>query len=206
MAKIIDMTGLVFGRLTVTNRADNDNGGRARWVCSCTCGNSITSNAGNLRNGHTQSCGCLHREIAKSVNTKHKMIHTKEYRTWSNIKDRCTNPKNKRSSTYFGLLCPEWMSFERFYSDMGPAPTSLHTIDRIDNDKGYEKTNCRWATQTEQQNNRTNNHYLTLNGEKLTMAEWATKTGISHAVISMRIYRGWSEQDALTTPIRIRTK
>lgn len=206
MAALIDMTGLTFGRLTVIGRSENDEFGRARWNCACSCGSSTVVSSGNLRNLHTQSCGCLHREIAKAVNTKHKMIHTKEYSVWSNMKDRCTNPKNKRSSTYFGMLCPEWMSFERFLSDMGCAPTLLHSIDRKDNEKGYSKDNCRWATPQEQQNNRTNNHRLTLNGEKLTIAEWSIRTGFSHKVISARMHRGWSEHNALTTPLRKRTK
>ena len=206
MAELIDITGSVFGRLTVRERAENTKLGMARWLCDCSCGSVATVSGGSLRSLQTRSCGCLHREISKSVNTKHNMTNTKEHSTWANIKDRCTNPKNKRTTTYFGLLCPEWMSFDRFFSDMGYAPSQLHSIDRKDNAKGYNKENCRWATQHEQQNNRTNNRYLTLNGDRLTVSEWAIRIGISANVIHTRIYRGWSDKDALTVPVRKLTR
>lgn len=203
MADLIDMTGMVFGRLTVKSRAPNTLGGGAKWECVCSCGTIKTVPRGNLKNGHTQSCGCLHREIAKAANTKHKMTHTKEYSTWANMKERCTNPNNKRAKTYFGLMCKEWNNFEQFFSDMGKAPTPAHTIDRIDNSQGYCKENCRWATQQEQQNNRTNNSYYAMNGEWLTIAEWGRRTGIKGATIQRRVSRGWSVEDALTKPTRM---
>jgi hypothetical protein len=206
MAKIMNLSGLAFGRLIVRSRSENDIRGGAKWLCECECGTTVVVSRGNLTNGNTQSCGCLHREISKAVNTKHDMSNSKEYSTWENMKHRCTNQNNSRASTYFGLLCKEWIDFDRFFYDMGYAPTPLHSIDRKDNAKGYDKDNCRWATQQEQQNNRTNNTRYTMNGENLTGAQWSQRIGITQSTISIRIARGWSIEDALTIPVRKRKR
>lgn len=94
-----------------------------------------------------------------------------------------------------------WDSFEAFLADMGECPSDSHTIDRINNNRGYEPGNCRWATMKEQQNNRKNNRRLTYEGETLTLQQWADRTGLDRKTISMRLDRlGWSVERALTTP------
>lgn len=151
MSKLQDMTGMTIGKLTVVGRAANDRHGRACWACLCGCGNSVTVGGFNLRSGNTKSCGC------EQGGPVHRMIGSKEHVAWVNMKQRCLNPNNPRYSSYGGrgiTVCPEWMEFEAFYADMGDCPAANLSIDRINNDKGYEPGNCRWATASEQQRNK----------------------------------------------------
>ena len=104
------------------------------------------------------------------------MSNTKEYKTWSGIKKRCENPKASNWHQYGGAgvtICKKWKdSFLTFYEDMGPAPSEYHSIDRIDNSKGYCKENCRWATAKQQARNKTNNRKIEIAGKSKTIAEW----------------------------------
>lgn len=104
-----------------------------------------------------------------------------------------------RPGTYANVsVCEKWREFSAFVSDMGECPSELHTIDRIDNSKGYEPGNCRWATMRDQQNNRTNNRRITWRGETHTVMEWSRKTGIHRKTIARRLEMGWSVDEALS--------
>ena len=132
------------------------------WSCKCDCGNTVVVRGGNLRRGLTQSCGCLQRERASEARTTHG--HTRGYKlsptyiTWQSAIERTTNPKQRFWKRYGGRgirVCRRWRGkngFANFYADMGRKPKGM-TLDRIDNDKGYCKSNCRWATQAEQVHN-----------------------------------------------------
>lgn len=157
MSKIIDETGNVYGRLTVLECAESDKRSKKLWSCICECGaNSIVSGS-NLRNGHTKSCGCLSVELSDKRLTTHGMTGTRIYEIWSRMIGRCLNTNNQDFHNYGGrgiTICPEWVvSFEQFYADMGNCPEGF-SLDRKDNENGYFKDNCRWATKAEQAQNR----------------------------------------------------
>lgn len=204
--KYADITGMVFGRLTALNLSEvSVHKDRVKWKCKCTCGKTKDIAISNLRSGHTQSCGCLQKEKTGKRARVHGLSKSKEHGIWSNMKRRCSDSTNKMFQNYGGrgiTVCDEWQnSFKAFYRDMGPRPSSKHSIDRIDNDGNYEPGNCRWATQSEQGNNTRVNVNLTHEGETKTQVEWGRKLNISHKTIHARFKRGWSVEETLTTPL-----
>lgn len=150
MGRFIDLTGKKFGRLTVIKRTENQ-GKIVMWECVCDCGNIRTVQGCGLKSGNSKSCGCLQREIVTEANTTHGETvggkKTSEYSTWQDILDRCNNPNNPWYHNYGGRgikVCDRWLDFNVFLEDMGRNPGEGYEIDRIDNDKGYSKNNCRW--------------------------------------------------------------
>jgi hypothetical protein len=202
--------GQRFERLVVIEEAAPliKNGRRAehRWLCQCDCGNTVIVIQGSLRNGTTKSCGCLRRERMGSLTRTHgrSRIGDGTYKSWRSMLDRCYNENNPDYDIYGGrgiTVFSEWHEFEKFADALGPRPPK-HTIERIDNDKGYEPGNVRWATRREQANNRSNNVFIEWKGEKITLAQAADIAGISVPALRMRLKIGWSIKEALTIPLR----
>jgi hypothetical protein len=195
-----NLDGQRFGRLVVINEIQGHK--RKQMVaCRCDCGNTKAVRASSLLRGDTRSCGCLSREILVARSTKHAMTETPEYRAWVAMNNRCRNARQKGYHRYGGRgikVCSRWVhSFDNFYADMGPRPSQKHSIDRIDNNGDYAPENCRWATATEQGNNRESNHNISWNGETRTIVTWARTRGIKASTISKRISCGHSPQDAI---------
>lgn len=196
--KAKDITGMIFGRLTVIKRVENAKNNESRWLCSCECGNFHTSTVSHLNSGDTRSCGCLFIEGI----TKHGKNNSAEYHAWEMMIDRCFNTNNKNYHHYGGRgisVCDEWKDFKKFYRDMGDRPSKSSSIDRIDNNLGYYKENCRWATRSQQMRNYRLNNLLTFNNETRCVSEWAEITGINKSTISKRVGEyGWSVDRALS--------
>ena len=197
----IDRTGQRYGRLTATQYLGKLPGkAKNYWQCQCDCGTLIEVTTSNLSTGHTQSCGCVHTEEMESRRIYPKEVAA-EYGIWRGIKQRAGTQTGKNATSYRHVqMDPTWReSFDRFYIDMGPRPSKNHSIERIDCSKGYEPSNCIWATSEVQANNRSTNHVIEFNGESLTIAQWAKRTGIKKHTIHARVTRyGWSIEDALT--------
>jgi hypothetical protein len=121
---------------------------------------------------------------------------------------RCKLDSKTHSERYADrgiTVCERWKSFKNFLQDMGERPSKEYTIERKDNDLGYFPENCKWATASEQGNNKRNNVIITMNDVSMTLAQWSLKTGIGRDLIQLRIDKlGWSIEKALNTPARNR--
>lgn len=129
-----------------------------------------------------------------------------EFRTWKHMLLRCFNTKSHEYHNYGGrgiTVALEWVrSFEKFLADMGPRPSSKHSIDRIDVNGNYGPGNCRWASPKEQANNRRHHQLLTLNGETRNLMQWAEYLAVPYEAIRHRLRAGWSDEQILTTPFK----
>jgi hypothetical protein len=212
MGKFIDMTGIEINRLTVIERVANKNK-RVVWLCSCKCGAFVEIQANNLQSGNSKSCGCLQKETINKLNRVLKVTHGNSnstcYLAWKNMKSRCTN-QNLSNYKYYGergiSVCMEWEhSFQQFLNDMGEPPPYT-SLERVDNNKGYDKENCKWATTLEQSRNKRNNHLLTYNGETHCITDWAGIINLPSPTLLRRLDRGLSIEEALTLPFNYRKK
>lgn len=203
-----NLTGLTFGRLTVAGYLGRI-GRNNTWDCVCTCGTRSAVSGGNLNSGHTQSCGCLHKEKLSQASRTHGLTKSAEYRIWAGMKSRCSDGTCRNFHRYGGrgiTVCERWAnSFEAFFSDMGPKPSNTHSIDRKDNDGDYEPGNCRWATPKEQANNTSTNVLLTINGFTKPLSIWANENNLHRSVIVSRVANG-DIGEALIRPSGLRTK
>ena len=161
MPKIYQLAGQRFGRLEVRGRAVAPKNG-TWWVCDCDCGSWTLTKSKYLINGDTKSCGCLIRENARFMGNAtrlHGATQTPEYHAWEAMKKRCRNqPGSKWQKHYWdkGIrVCPEWQrSFLAFREHIGLRPSPDFSVDRIDNSRGYEPGNVRWATAEQQAANK----------------------------------------------------
>lgn len=196
------LKGLVFNNLKVVefSKIKNSN---SHWICECLlCGSKTEVSRPNLRSGNTKDCGCIRSIKISDSSRTHGMSKTRTWKTWSSVNKRMKEGA-KHSRIYGEIdIDPRWVgSFEEFYKDMGDRPVGK-TLDRIDNNKGYWKYNCRWASQYEQNRNRSNNVILTLNGQTMCATDWAEKIGISTSTIRRRLKRGLSI-DKVLEPTKI---
>jgi hypothetical protein len=213
MSAIVDIRGQTFGRLRVLSRVASSHVGRARWCCQCACGKRCTVEGKKLRSGHTRSCGCYAQDFHKSAEFAAKFIvhgeartgrPSVEYKTWTSCSIAVRIRRSPAYSDYGGRgirVCRRWKKFSNFLADVGRRPTSRHSIERRNNSKGYNLTNCCWATRREQQRNTRRNHLRTLAGETHPLIVWAERYGLKKQTLRMRLTKGWSVQRAITEPL-----
>lgn len=207
MRSIGNITGLEVGRLKALRCLDSKFTSSSYYECQCSCGNLTNVTGAQLvRKRATVSCGCIAREIASARLLTHGMSHSTEFVSWDRMKARCYNancPGYEKYGARGILMCDRWRnSFQNFFDDMGFKPTPEHTVDRIDNSKGYSPENCRWATKREQTHNSSQVKYLTFGGKTMVIMDWARELKMDRTTLGKRLSSGWSVEEALTTPVR----
>jgi len=178
---VIDITGQRFTNLVAIQRKGSDSRRRALWLCVCDCGNEKIIRADHLKRGEQKDCGCPPIQVKKRrilYKTKYaRKLFIREYKSWTGMIQRCENSGSKSYKNYGGReirVCKRWReSFDNFYDDMGPRPKGDYTLDRIDNNGNYEPDNCRWATRSEQVNNRRLNNTVLFNGKAISISQAA---------------------------------
>jgi hypothetical protein len=177
-----------------------------RWRALCVCGRLKIVYVNTLANSTSKSCGCWRDYKTTVRNTSHGYAKrgevSKTYKAWQQMHYRCGRDPN-----YLGVeVCLPWKKFNNFLVDMGQRPD--HTsLDRKDNAKGYSKDNCRWATDKQQQNNKTTNLRIPFKGRVQTLAEWCAELRLYYKTIHNRIYScGYSVERAFTEPVKSRRR
>lgn len=195
----IDLKGKSFFRLTALEYIGN-----SIWKFGCSCGNFVEKQGHVVNAGKIKSCGCYSAELLKKGRPKHGYGSSRNrpriYNIWSKMKARCLNPSDPNYNNYGGRgisICNEWLVFENFLNDMG-EPSAKVSIDRINNNEGYCKSNCRWATPKEQTRNYRRNRLFTYKGKTMCVTDWSIKVGLKPSVVYQRIntYK-WTVEQAL---------
>lgn len=206
----VEMTGQTFGHLTVVRRAGSIRKGPKRkkkyavWLCKCSCGERVEVIGQHLRNGQRKACA-LNGHYWNTNPYPH--LYPNEYGTWKSMHARCYEKGRRHYALYGGRgikVCARWHVFQKFVEDMGRKPTLEHTIDRKDNDKGYEPSNCRWATRAEQARNLRRNIYVEYEGQRTLLLDVVAKLGLNRGIVYGRLKMGWPLAEALSLPIRPR--
>jgi len=192
-----DLTGFRFGALVVLGlgqkqRATNG----AWWLCQCDCGAQKNLAGSDMVQGKIKSCGCQHRQRIGDAGRKHGLSKSRTYRIWQAIRNRCNRIHQDYSCR--GITYDKrWDLFENFLADMGLAPDDL-SIDRIDVNGNYEKSNCRWATREQQSNNTRANIFIEWDGRRQTRSQWEKEFGMRPTTLRSRLRAGWSMKRAMT--------
>lgn len=195
-----DLSGQKFGMLTVLSPVSG-----GKWRCLCDCGAEKDILTNHLISEHTTSCGCAANEINAEKHTIHNLSKTRLSHTYKGMKDRCYNKNNPQYKYYGGKgvrVCDEWLGKDGLRNfvewALSHGYTENLTIDRKDSNGDYEPSNCRWADNFTQSNNRKSCVYITANGETHTASEWSRITGINATTIRYRIRKGWDDEKAIT--------
>lgn len=194
--QIKDMKGLIFGKLKVIDLSHTENG-KAYWLCECECGNTKIINGRSLRTNKTKSCGCIQR--------KHGEWNTRLYSIWNGMIRRCHTSKSKKQTKNYkdkGIkVCDEWRDFLKFKEwAVNNGYKDNLSIERIDINKDYCPSNCKWIPMNEQQLNQTHTRFLEINGVKKPLTVWAKEKGIHHNTLRYRINKGWKTEDLFKKP------
>lgn len=193
----------VYGDLTVIKESEKKRRSLAgKWYhCKCVCGKSADVSVYKLLSGEKKSCGCLRSRACTARVTTHGLCKHPIYSTWSSMMRRCYTKSQTAYHRYGGrgiIVEKRWHKFINFYNDMSPYWKEKLELDRINNNKGYSRKNCRWVTRTEQVNNTSSNRYITINEKRLSASDWSRKNNISINTIYDRLKNGWDPVDAVT--------
>jgi hypothetical protein len=195
MVAAADLTGQRYGRLVAVRRVQSL-AGHARWLWRCDCGGERIALATNVKTGDTTSCGCANLERI----TTHGEAGTRTYRAWLGMKARAkgSGTWNKKYYQDRGItVCARWVkSFQSFFADMGECPAG-QTLERIDNEGGYEPGNCKWATQSEQMANTRRTRRVIVDGVEMCLLHACKKLGVRYRTAMRRISRGMTPQEAM---------
>ena len=207
--------GDVFGRWEVLSQSVSRfySGGKKEhryWLCRCRCGIERPVAEIGLKKGRSTSCGCFQVEASIARHKKHGAVlggqATPEYTAFRAIIARCYNPRNPRYSDYGGRgigVAPEWRhDFSSFLAHVGVRPSPRHSIDRMNNERGYEPGNVRWALPHGQMTNRRNSRFVDVHGVRTPLSDLAAKHGVPANTLRWRILKGWPLQKAVETPVR----
>ena len=210
MGKFVDLTDMRFGKLYVIRREGLTSDKKHAYLCRCDCGTERIFSGGNLRMGHSRSCGCVSKQRIGQLNFSHGLYKHPLYKVWYNIIKRCTQPQNQAYKNYGGRGIKIFFTcFEDFYNfAINNGWAKGLEIDRIDNDGPYSRDNCRFVTRAENSRNTRKNLLVThpVTGARKCAAEWSRELGGQMNLVSKRItQRGWSPERAITTLPR-RTK
>jgi len=212
-----DRTGIRYGKLVAKElhgRVKFPSGQTSLvWLFECDCGKTVALPVKAVH-GSNISCGCFQKERmrarAHANNFRHghtrKGLRSSTYASWQSMIQRCENTNMDSFTRYGGRgikVCDRWrVSFNDFLKDMGERPSREYSVDRIDNSKGYDPSNCRWATRRQQCQNRASSRIITIGSESMCGAEWSRKSGIPYASMMSRIRKGWDVTKAIFTPVR----
>lgn len=177
MPRVRDLEGQRRGMLTIGKRVASPQA-HAVWACVCDCGNRTEIASNNLRRQH--SCGCTN--LGRRT---HGMSDARTFRIWVDMRKRCRDDHNPVYGGRGIRVCDRWQKFENFLADMGEVPAG-HSIERRDNDRGYDPANCYWLPRNKQSLNRRNNVYVEMDGETITSAEAARRLGLKYTTFLYR--------------------
>jgi hypothetical protein len=199
-----DLTGQKFNYLTVIEHAGKNDINKHLYLCKCDCGNTTITVGESIKSGNTKSCGCMRKQMIVDKNFKHGYAKQPMYNVWCTVKDRCLNPNNKSYANYGGrgiCLSKDWDDYKNFHRDMSFTYKHGLTLERVDNEKGYSKDNCVWASRITQCNNTRRNHLIEYEGKILTVSQMSREYNMKPYIVQKRISSGWSIEKALLTPI-----
>lgn len=193
-----DLRGMRFGRLTAVRYLRRD-GQRTLWEFRCDCGGHKVAHAADVKRDKVRSCGCLRRYSNAERSWKHGGSGSPEHTAWRAMRERVKPGFHGRKNYYEKgvVICDRWNDFAHFLADVGSRPSPMHSVDRINNDGNYEPGNVRRATQPEQMRNTSRNRWLELDGERMVLADWASRVGLSVPGLRRRL-RLWPLERALT--------
>lgn len=199
-----DITNQHFNRLIALERAGKNKNGKDLWFCVCVCGTFCVKSANNLKTGNTKSCGCWKQEVSHKRFLIHGKSGSPEFKTWCAMRRRCIDPSDSHYHIYGGRgisFAERWLVFENFLADMGTKPTPKHTIERVDNEKGYGPDNCVWADIKAQNRNTRRTRMVTFNGITQCLTDWSITLGMDYETLRSRLSRGKTIEEAFAAPL-----